>query len=63
MTFDQFRNRAENGNYDNEYAEYLMTEADVPIGNGEMLIRAVERDILWDDFLEYQYEKENKHGC
>jgi hypothetical protein len=48
-------NEAENGKYDDEYAEFVMAYKDVnnPIFNGDMLIAAMENGYLWNDFIDY----------
>ena len=48
------------GDYDSEYAEYIMEHADGSeriICNGDTLIKAMEDGYLYDDFVEYMVEK------
>ena len=46
------------------YAEYIMDHPDSsrPIGNGDMLIQAMEDGYLWDDFLEWVNAMEKEYG-
>ena len=52
MTSDEFDAAYEAGKLDDEYAEYLMAHSDHHIGNGHMLIAAMERGDLFDAFKE-----------
>ena len=51
MSEEDFENKMDRGELDYEYAEYLMDRR--PVGNGEMLIRLMERNELYDDFKDY----------
>ena len=48
------REQAENGDFDEQYAEYIMDHAggDRIICNGNLLIIAQEEGYLWEDFLD-----------
>ncbi len=35
----------------NEYADYIMTRGDRPIGNGDMLLELMEEGYLFEEFL------------
>jgi hypothetical protein len=39
--------------YSDKYAEFIMSNSkgDPPIGNGDMLIEAMEDAYMWEDFL------------
>ena len=52
--------RFENGDLDDQYAEYIMEHSagDRLICNGDMLIMAMEDGYLADDFLDYYADKE-----
>ena len=39
-------------NYEQEYAEYLMDHSEYHIGNGDMLISAMDRGNCLEDFCE-----------
>jgi hypothetical protein len=52
----------DNGDYHDDYAEFLMNHTDTPIGNGTMLINAMERQECWDSFVEYLCEREYNHA-
>lgn len=56
-TFQQVVEDAEQGFYDDEYADYLMRCTDAKIGNGDALIYATESGLYWDQFLEWLEEK------
>ena len=51
MSEEDFENKMDRGELDYEYAEYLMEHR--VVGNGEMLIRLMERNELYDDFKDY----------
>lgn len=48
----------DNGLYYYEYVHYLTTESGVPIGNGTMLINAIENQVHYNEFVEYMCNKE-----
>jgi hypothetical protein len=48
MSEEEFEKKMDRGELDYEYAEYLMDHRSV--GNGEILIRLMERNELYDDF-------------
>ena len=48
MSEQEFEKKMDRGELDYEYAEYLMDHRSV--GNGEILIRLMERNELYDDF-------------
>lgn len=48
MTEQEFEDAMENCKLDDEYAEYIMEHRSV--GNGEVLIRLMERGELYEDF-------------
>ncbi len=52
MTNDQFENKFENGELEDEYAEYVMDNChgDRIICNGDTLISALEELYLFDSF-------------
>jgi hypothetical protein len=50
MTLEEFETAFDNGDLDNEYAEYLYNNC--TIGNGDMLINAMERGDLYEDFMD-----------
>lgn len=54
--WDSIRIAAENGDFDDEYANFLMNNTDLMIGNGDMLITAMENSACWDDFVDFLYE-------
>jgi hypothetical protein len=51
MSEEDFEKKMDRGELDYEYAEYLMDHRSV--GNGEILIRLMERNELYDDFKDY----------
>ena len=53
MTKEEFEEQADSYEMEDAYAEYLMTKTDVLIGNGTMLINAMERGACWEDFVDY----------
>ena len=50
MTADEFELKFGRGDLDNEYADFLMFKTDELIGNGEMLLRAMESGKYIDQF-------------
>ena len=50
MTEEQFEKAMENCELDSEYAEYIMDRH--PVGNGEILIRLMERGDFFEGFKE-----------
>lgn len=48
----------DNGFYYYEYVDYLTNHSDVLIGNGTMLINAIENQVQYDEFVEYMCNKE-----
>ena len=44
--WDSIRIAAENGDFDDEYANFLMNNTDLMIGNGDMLITAMENSAV-----------------
>ena len=52
MTQDEFEKAFDNGSLDDEYAEFLMTKTDAMIGNGDMLIAAMEQHLYFDSFMD-----------
>lgn len=50
MSEEQFEELFDNGDLDEHYAEYLMSHSS--IGNGNMLIRAMENHSMYEDFKE-----------
>lgn len=55
-TQTQFDNAFDNGMLDDEYMEYIMENGDkhgIYICNGDTLIEAFERGVLFDEFREY----------
>ena len=53
MTKEEFEEQADSYEMEDAYAEYLMTKTNVLIGNGTMLINAMERGACWEDFVDY----------
>ena len=53
MTEELFEQAMDNGNLDGEYSSYIMAHGDRPIGNGTMLIEAMEDGYLYDEFKDY----------
>ena len=51
MSEEDFEKKMDRGELDYEYAEYLMDHRSV--GNGEILIRLMERNELYDDFKDH----------
>ena len=51
MSEEDFEKKMDRGELDYEYAEYLMDHR--PVGNGEILIRLMERNELYDDFKDH----------
>jgi len=51
MSEEDFEDKMNRGELDYEYAEYLMDHRSV--GNGEILIRLMERNELYDDFKDH----------
>lgn len=51
MTEQEFEDAFDRGDLDDEYAEFLM-KSDLPIGNGDMLIEAMESHKYLDSFKE-----------
>lgn len=51
MSAEEFEDKMNKSELDLEYAEYLMDRR--PVGNGEMLIRLMERGELYEDFKEH----------
>ena len=51
MSEQEFEQKMDRGELDYEYAEYLMDHR--PVGNGEILIRLMERGELYEDFKEH----------
>jgi len=51
MSEQEFEKKMDRGELDYEYAEYLMDHRSV--GNGEILIRLMERNELYDDFKDH----------
>lgn len=51
MSEEEFEAKMNKSELDLEYAEYIMDRRTV--GNGEMLIRIMERGDLYEDFKEY----------
>ena len=50
MTEQEFEKAMENCELDSEYAEYIMDRH--PVGNGEILIRLMERGDFYEGFKE-----------
>ena len=50
MDSDQFDSAMERGDLDDKYADYLMFRTDALIGNGEMLLAAMESGRYYDSF-------------
>ena len=53
MTEELFEQAMDNGNLDGEYSSYIMAHVDRPIGNGTMLIEAMEDGYLYDEFKDF----------
>ncbi len=53
MTEAEFERRMERFELEYEYSEYLMNHTDARIGNGTMLINAIESGNYYDGFKEY----------
>ncbi len=51
MSEEDFEKKMDRGELDYEYAEYIMDHRSV--GNGEILIRLMERNELYDDFKDH----------
>lgn len=62
MTEKAFEAAMENGELDMEYSEYI--ESQTPIGNGTMLINAIESGRYYDGFrdrmVDYGFEEKNQ---
>lgn len=56
-TRDEVCMMVEDGNYDDEYSEYIMDNCggDRLICNGDMLIEAIEDGYLFEEFVDYKY--------
>lgn len=50
MTSDQFDIAFEAFELESEYADFIMAAGDRPIGNGDMLIEAMEGLYLYEEF-------------
>lgn len=57
MTEAEFDSKFDEGMLDEEYAEYIMEHGDRPIGNGDMLICAMEDMYMADSFKDYMVGK------
>lgn len=57
MSEDEFEDLFADGDLDDEYAEYIMEHGS--IGNGEMLIHAMESHDFYEDFKEHTLYKYN----
>lgn len=53
MTYEEVEYKFDRGELDDQYAEYIMANA--LIGNGTMLINAMESGEYIDGFLDYYY--------
>ena len=51
MSEEEFEKKMNTYELDQQYAEYIMERRNV--GNGEMLIRLMERNELYDDFKDH----------
>ena len=54
MTRIELEAKVSNGDYDSEYSDYIMDNCggDRIIGNGDMLIVAIESNYLFDEFCD-----------
>lgn len=56
ITFEELERQCEEGDFDTEYAEYIMEHADGsvrPICNGHMLTVAQEEGYLYKEFVDH----------
>ena len=53
MTEDQFEQMVDNGYLDSEYSDYIMNCTDAMVGNGDMLISAIESGKYYEGFKEW----------
>lgn len=53
MTEDEFEKAMDRYELDNEYSDYLVNKTDARIGNGDDLIRVMERGDYYDSFKDY----------
>lgn len=53
MTEEEFEEQWDSFNFDDDYGAYIMNNASYGIGNGDMLIRAMEKCYLFDEFKEH----------
>jgi hypothetical protein len=50
---DEFDEKFDKGELDDEYADYLVRVSDARIGNGKMLIEAMEKFEQFEEFKEW----------
>jgi hypothetical protein len=52
MTLEEFEKKFDNNDYDEAYSEYIMANCagNRMIGNGDMLITAIEEGYLYEEF-------------
>lgn len=53
MTEQEFEEKFDKNFLDEEYSDYLMNNTDAFIGNGDMLIRAIESGNHYEGFKDY----------
>ena len=49
----QFDEKFDKGGLDDEYADYLCRVSDARIGNGKMLVEAMEKFVQYEEFKEW----------
>jgi hypothetical protein len=61
MDRKEIQDKVEAGDYDTEYAEYIMDHGhgDRVICNGNTLVLAMEDFYLWEDFIDFMETKIN----
>ena len=50
---ERFDTKFDKGELDDEYADYLVRVSDTRIGNGKMLIEAMEKFVQYEEFKEW----------
>lgn len=52
MKREQLEDEVSNGDHDEAYADYLINKSGARIGNGDMLIEAMESGNYFDEFVD-----------